>query len=152
MPAARCQAKKEGQGKDFMSSESGTGQAMQVMTQKKLGGQLYEKNCDYGGGQSEHVAFYMPEVAALSMFLSTSELPQVDTPVWVLGARPLFDLVDGTAWSVPLQKPFKQARFTSDLAARRGKEGFKAISSRWTCELHQFRSYYIYSLSHYLSS
>lgn len=53
------------------------------------------------------------------MFLSTSELPQVDTPVWVLGARPLFDLVDGTAWSVPLQKPFHGARFTSDLAAWR---------------------------------
>lgn len=37
MPAERCQPKSQGKGKDFMSSDAGTGQAMQVMTQKKLG-------------------------------------------------------------------------------------------------------------------
>ena len=46
---------------DFMSAvTSAAGQAMQVMTQGFLGGRLLGK-CNVGGGQSEHMAFVMPE-------------------------------------------------------------------------------------------
>ena len=45
---------------DFMSAVTSAGQAMQVMTQGFLGGRLLGK-CNVGGGQSEHMAFVMPE-------------------------------------------------------------------------------------------
>ena len=60
--ASRCQAKDGGSsGVDFMSVDGHGGQAMQVMTQGLLGGRLFGINCNFGGGQSEHVAFVMPE-------------------------------------------------------------------------------------------
>lgn len=110
--ASRCQA-----GGDFMSADTAGGQAMQVMTQGLLGGRLLGMNCNFGGGQSEHMAFVMPEVAALSFFLSdaNSTDPQIHTPVWVVGARPLFDMRDATIWSTPNPRPFQAVLFSSDL-------------------------------------
>ena len=49
---------------DFMWAGSAGGQAMQVMTQGFLGGRLFGINCNFGGGQSEHMAFVMPEAHA----------------------------------------------------------------------------------------
>eukprot|EP00435_Cladocopium_sp_Y103_P060348 s1080_g22.t1 len=67
--SSRCAKAKRGErgdgaGMDFMSTESTDstdgGQAMQVMTQGFLGGRLFGINCNFGGGQSEHMAFVMP--------------------------------------------------------------------------------------------
>lgn len=43
------------------SNGEGGGQALQVLTQRFLGGHLFGVDCAFGGGQSEHVAFVMPD-------------------------------------------------------------------------------------------
>lgn len=51
------------------SNGEGGGQALQVLTQRFLGGHLFGVDCAFGGGQSEHVAFVMPDAGRL--FLRT---------------------------------------------------------------------------------
>ena len=84
-----------------MSELGGYGQAAQVMTQKLVGGHLFGISCGLGGGQSERIAFHMPEMAALSFFLSHSDWsdPQLHTPLVLLGARIVLDGMDGSAHS-----------------------------------------------------
>ena len=98
-----------------MTSDGPQGQAMQVMTQKTVGGHIYGVTCSIGGGQSEHVAVYMPEATALSLFLTNEESPQVPTPAWIVGARPILDIEDATLSSNATLQPLKGVRFTSDL-------------------------------------
>jgi len=67
------------------------------------------------------------EVAALSLFLSdaNSREPQIHTPVWVVGARPLFDM-GATIWSTP--RPFQALLFSSDLVKLQlGKRTIQAL-------------------------
>jgi len=45
---------------------SNGGQALQVLTQRFLGGHLFGVDCAFGGGQSEHVAFVMPDAGRFS--------------------------------------------------------------------------------------
>ncbi|CAK9084215.1 Pentatricopeptide repeat-containing protein [Durusdinium trenchii] len=85
------------------------------MTQKTVGGHIYGVTCSIGGGQSEHVAVYMPEATALSLFLTNEESPQVPTPAWIVGARPILDIEDATLSSNATLQPLKGVRFTSDL-------------------------------------
>ena len=116
VPPSRCKAMKDGKpGLDFMTADASPGQALQVMTQKRLGGNIFGVTCSLGGGQSEHVAFYMPEMTALSLFLTDENNPQIETPAWVLGARPVFDVKDAALWSNQIPGPFPGLRFTSDL-------------------------------------
>ncbi len=67
---SRCRPKRNGQsGIDFMTANGeGGGQALQVMTQRFLGGHLFGVDCSFGGGQSEHVAFVMPDTGRLFFF------------------------------------------------------------------------------------
>ncbi|CAK9084108.1 Hypothetical protein SCF082_LOCUS39907 [Durusdinium trenchii] len=115
VPPSRCKAKSGKRGLDFMTSDGPQGQAMQVMTQKTVGGHIYGVTCSIGGGQSEHVAVYMPEATALSLFLTNEESPQVPTPAWIVGARPILDIEDATLSSNATLQPLKGVRFTSDL-------------------------------------
>lgn len=59
------------------------------------------------------------QVAALSFFLSHADFvdPQLRTPAWILGARPIMMLRDATFHSAGL-KPFHGVKLTSDLATR----------------------------------
>jgi len=103
-------------GVDFMSERSGPLQAVQVMTQSMLGGKLFGVSCGLGGGQSERLAFHMPEMTALTFFLSQSDWsdPQVRTPVAVLGARLILSGLDGSFRSAEYSLNGKVA-LTSDL-------------------------------------
>lgn len=42
---------------------------MQVMTQDRVGGKLFGVSCGFSGGQSERMAFYMPEAGAVLLIL-----------------------------------------------------------------------------------
>jgi len=86
-------------GRDFMTGgqERLAGQAIQDISAAFIGGYIYGNACGLGGGQDERLLVYMPEVAALTFFLSEApDHPQLRVPAWVLGARMLFYGLDGT--------------------------------------------------------
>ena len=117
---------------DFMSERGGYGQAAQVMTQKLVGGHLFGISCGLGGGQSERMAFHMPELAALAFFLSRSDWsdPQLQNPTIVLGARIVLDGLDGTAHATDYTLNSK-VPMTSDLVeVQLASQSVKVSSSK----------------------
>jgi len=118
VPKTRCQPPDvwTHPGTDFMSVGEENGQAAQDMSGDQLGGNPYGTTCGIDGGQDQRLAVYMPEVSALTFFLSSNEnKPQLGQPSWILGARMLFKGLDGTGrFSAQFQLDSK-ARLTSDL-------------------------------------
>lgn len=75
-----------------------SGQAIQDISAKFLGGYVFGNACGLGGGQDERLMTYFPEVFALAFFLSQDEeRPQLREPSWILGARMLMVGLDGSA-------------------------------------------------------
>jgi len=98
VPAAGCmQPSINAPGKDFMTGGL-RGQATVDISASWLGGYIMGNSCGLAAGQDERLMSYMPEVAALAFFLSQShKFPQLRQPAWVLGARMLFNGIDGTS-------------------------------------------------------
>jgi len=105
-------------GNDFMAGGL-AGQATHDISAAWLGGYVFGNAAGLGGGQDERLMVYFPEVSALSFFLSQDskqpEAPQLRQPVWILGARRLFQGIDGTCRynSPPILDP--AVPMTSDL-------------------------------------
>lgn len=110
-------------GRDFMTGGL-EGQAVQDISARFLGGYVFGYDCGLGGGQDERLMTYMPEVGALTFFLSQSTYrggdehphPQLRQPAWILGARQLFIGLDGTGRFTALLKRDPNTPLTSDLA------------------------------------
>mmetsp|Transcript_31503 Transcript_31503/g.80314 ORF Transcript_31503/g.80314 Transcript_31503/m.80314 type:complete len:678 (+) Transcript_31503:64-2097(+) len=105
VPAEGCaDPTANGVGRDFMTGGL-KGQAVQDISAAFLGGYVFGYDCGLGGGQDERLMTYMPEVGVLTFFLSESAYrggdehphPQLRQPAWILGARQLFQGLDGTA-------------------------------------------------------
>eukprot|EP00411_Alexandrium_monilatum_P051838 CAMPEP_0175431684 /NCGR_PEP_ID=MMETSP0095-20121207/52499_1 /TAXON_ID=311494 /ORGANISM="Alexandrium monilatum, Strain CCMP3105" /LENGTH=630 /DNA_ID=CAMNT_0016731169 /DNA_START=55 /DNA_END=1947 /DNA_ORIENTATION=- len=112
----------EGPGRDFMTGGL-KGQAAQDISASFLGGYVFGYDCGLGGGQDERLMTYMPEVGALTFFLSQSTYrggdehphPQLRQPAWILGARQLFIGLDGTGRFTAMLERDPAAPLTSDL-------------------------------------
>lgn len=106
-----------GPGRDFMTGGL-NGQGVVDISAAWLGGYIWGNTCGLGGGQDERLMVYMPEVFALSFFLSEApgtnpeerNTPQLRQPAWILGARRVFKGLDGTA-------RFNNASTSSDIDA-----------------------------------
>lgn len=105
VPAEGCtQPTAEGPGKDFMTGGL-PGQAVQDISAAWIGGYTMTYTCGLSAGQDERLLVYMPEVFALSFFLSEApgtnpiqqNTPQLRQPAWILGARRISKGLDGTA-------------------------------------------------------
>jgi len=103
VPAASCrQPSEDGPGNDFMTGgpEHLAGQAIQDISAAFIGGYIFGGVCDIGGGQDERLLTVMPEVTALTFFLSEAsdaKRPQLRIPVWIVGARMIVTGLDGTS-------------------------------------------------------
>jgi len=114
----------DGPGRDFMTGGL-QGQAVQDISARFLGGYVFGYDCGLGGGQDERLMTYMPEVGALTFFLSESTYrggdehphPQLRQPAWILGARQLFIGLDGTGRFTAMLKRDPKAPLTSDVVA-----------------------------------
>lgn len=73
------------------SNSEGGGQALQILTQRFLGGHLFGVDCAFGGGQSEHVAFVMPDAGQrLDVGLTSSQHLKGTKTLWGRGILPRF--------------------------------------------------------------
>lgn len=121
VPVEGCtQPSDTGPGRDFMTGGL-MGQAVQDISAKFLGGYIYGNVCDLGGGQDERLMAFMPEVSALTFFLSQAGPdgvfgpPQLRQPAWILGARRLRVGIDGTCRFEAKFELDPAVPFTSDL-------------------------------------
>mmetsp|Transcript_119743 Transcript_119743/g.346096 ORF Transcript_119743/g.346096 Transcript_119743/m.346096 type:complete len:597 (-) Transcript_119743:322-2112(-) len=116
VPSEGCQQPSAGApGKDFMTGGL-AGQATQDISAAFLGGYVFGNACGLGGGQDERLMTYMPEVAALTFFLSQHwQFPQLRQPAWILGARMLFSGLDGTGRFNDPPVPRADSPITSDV-------------------------------------
>mmetsp|Transcript_62269 Transcript_62269/g.181915 ORF Transcript_62269/g.181915 Transcript_62269/m.181915 type:complete len:670 (-) Transcript_62269:187-2196(-) len=104
VPQEGCaQPTASGPGKDFMTGGLHK-QATQDISARFLGGYIFGNACGLGGGQDERLMVYLPEVSALTFFLSQApgiannqNPPQLRQPAWILGARKMLYGLDGTA-------------------------------------------------------
>jgi len=104
VPEEGCkQPTSSGPGRDFMTGGLAK-QATQDISARFLGGYIFGNACGLGGGQDERLMVYLPEVSALTFFLSQApgvannqNPPQLRQPSWILGARKILYGLDGTA-------------------------------------------------------
>jgi len=138
VPTAGCaQPKADGPGRDFMTGGLAK-QATQDISARFLGGYIYGNACGLGGGQDERLMVYLPEVSALTFFLSeapgtanTQNPPQLRQPSWILGARKMFYGLDGTARFNHYEGFDENVPLTSDLVTfKLGGKTFQISGSR----------------------
>jgi len=99
-------------GVDYFSSEWNH-QAAVDPSEKFVGGSIFGIKCGASGSADEYLTQFMPEVAALTLFLAQGNT-QMSVPLWILGARTIMSGLDGTARFVNMS-PDGKTKFTSDL-------------------------------------